>query len=62
MWFQNRRMKWRHTKETEKVTTFSEDCSIDNKKSDNSLLLTMHKDKTTRSSDDEDIDVESDVL
>ncbi|XP_016839093.1 H2.0-like homeobox protein isoform X2 [Nasonia vitripennis] len=62
VWFQNRRMKWRHMKETEKVAKISKDCPFNKTNSNSSFLITMHKDKAIRTSGDEDIYVESDVL
>lgn len=57
VWFQNRRMKWRHTKESEKVTETLQD-SVANKSNLNKYTTNINKNEEIKSSEDEDVDIE----
>ncbi|CAL7939832.1 unnamed protein product [Xylocopa violacea] len=61
VWFQNRRMKWRHTKESENAALTSSDS---HKESSRKLVKDGGKNETTEktvSEDEEDVEIEVDV-
>ena len=59
VWFQNRRMKWRHTKEIEKSSDSQVDSTCNDKLKAHESCDALQSGDETKNSDDEDIDVGS---